>query len=109
MSLEIREDQSSSGSLITVEGEVDLYTSPELRISIKKTLEDGTGPVAVNLSGVRYMDSSGVATLIEGLRLAREKCRPYHLVAPSRPVTKVMELARLDMVFDIREVWQQEA
>jgi anti-anti-sigma factor len=49
------------------------------------------------------MDSSGVATLVEGFKRARELDKAFVLVGPSRAVTKVLELTRLDSVFEIRE------
>jgi len=57
--------------------------------------------VAVDLSGVRYMDSSGVATLVEGLRRCRDLDKVFKLVAPSTAVMKVLELAKLDSVFEV--------
>jgi anti-sigma B factor antagonist len=48
------------------------------------------------------MDSSGVATLVEGLRSAKEHGKTLTLVAPSNSVMKVLELARLDSIFAVR-------
>jgi anti-sigma B factor antagonist len=51
---------------------------------------------------VGYIDSSGVATLVEGLRSARKHGKTFILVAPSRAVLQVLELTRLDQVFEVR-------
>ncbi len=101
MDLTIDTTRHESGSLITVGGDIDLYSSPRLRSVL---LEEIGGPgalVAVNLSGVRYMDSSGVATLVEALRSARSSGTELKLVAPSVKVMKVLEMTRLDSVFDV--------
>ncbi len=102
MGLTIEMEQSSDGSLIRVEGEVDLYSSPELRKAILKTTSSAKGGVAIDLSGVTYIDSSGVATLVEGLRSAGKNDTGFVLVSPSSAVMQVLELARLDSVFEVR-------
>ena len=61
----------------------------------------GTDAVGVELSAVGYIDSSGVAALVEGLQHARAHGRRFALVAPSDAVRAVLELARLDRVFAI--------
>jgi anti-sigma B factor antagonist len=95
-------DQTVHGETIriAVRGEVDLYTSPELRTAIIKAVPVAEG-VEVDLSGVEYMDSSGVATLVEGFKSARENSKAFVLLRPSPSVIKVLELARLDAVFEI--------
>ena len=103
MSLQIKTTAGNDASQVFVEGDVDLYTSPELRAALLKTVASARGRVKVNLGRVTYMDSSGVATLIEGLRAAREKKTAFALVAPAPAVLKVLRLARLDGVFDIVE------
>jgi anti-sigma B factor antagonist len=102
MGLTIDTSQSSGESLIRVEGEVDLYSSPELRKAILKAVPSAEGGLAINLEAVTYIDSSGVATLVEGLRSAREHDVGFVLVAPSPAVKQVLELARLDSVFEVR-------
>ena len=102
MGLTIEKSQSSDGSLIRVVGEVDLYSSPELRKAILKAVKEAKGDVAIDLEGVTYIDSSGVATLVEGLRSAREHGTAFALFAPSQSVMQVLELARLDSIFEVR-------
>jgi anti-sigma B factor antagonist len=87
---------------VVVSGDVDLYSSPELRKAVLAAAPRAAAVVAVDLGGVTYMDSSGVATLVEGLRSAKEHGKIFLLVAPSPAVLKVLELARLDSVFEVR-------
>ena len=102
MGLKIDTEESPDGSLIRVEGEVDLYTSPDLRKVILKSVPASAGELALDLSGVTYIDSSGVATLVEGLRSARVHGIGFALVSPSPAVLQVLELAKLDSVFEVR-------
>jgi anti-sigma B factor antagonist len=90
-----------------VQGEVDLNTSPQLRKAILAGIDDHA-QVGVDLAAASYMDSSGVATLVEGLKRASEKNKTFALVTPSMAVTKVLQLARLDALFDIRDNLEAE-
>jgi len=103
MALELKVETDGGNVLVKADGDVDLYSSPTLRETLLKALETGDGTVGVDLSAVSYMDSSGVATLVEGLKGAGAKKRGFALVAPSQSVMKVLQLSRLDTVFDVRE------
>ncbi len=89
--------------ILDLQGEVDLFSSPKMRSAIMQAINTkGVAQVAVNLGGVKYIDSSGVATLVEGLQLARSrKCR-FLLFGLQEGAKEVLELARLDKIFDIR-------
>lgn len=100
MALTIQTDDGSTAYVLRAEGEVDLYTSPELRKAILQALRTSK-PLQLDLRGVEYMDSSGVATLVEGLKSAGKSKQGFQLVAPSTAVTKVLQLSRLDSLFDI--------
>ncbi len=100
--MKIETTETNHGTLITVEGDIDLYSSPELRSAVLKAVPRATTAVGVHLGGVTYMDSSGVATLVEGLRSAREHDRTFTLLDPSNAVMKVLELARLDSIFEVK-------
>jgi len=101
MPLKLDTVERDTAIVILVEGEVDLNSSPELRTAILKAPSKAS-VVAVDLSAVAYMDSSGVATLVEGLKNAGQNNGAFVLLSPSPPVMKVLQLSRLDSVFDIR-------
>ncbi len=93
---------SREGGVIVValEGDVDLESSPQAREVLLASV--GESPkVLVDLSGVHYIDSSGVATLVEALQTARKKQGELALAAVSESARRVFELARLDKVFTI--------
>lgn len=102
MGLTIEKSRASEGTLIQAVGEVDLYSSPDLRKAILKAVPSAGGVLLIDLAGVTYIDSSGVATLVEGLRSTREHGAGFALVSPSRAVMQVLELARLDSIFEVR-------
>jgi len=102
MAIKIDRIESNGALTFAVEGEVDLYTSPDLRAAILNAAPPANGVLAVDLRGVSYMDSSGVATLVEGLKSAGQKKASFVLMSPSPSVMKVLQLSRLDAVFEIR-------
>lgn len=98
--LDLRTERRDDRRLIIVSGDVDLYSSPELRRAILEAMAVER-EVVVDLSGVRYMDSSGVATLVEGLKSAMNDGKSFRLLSPSSAVMKVLELSRLDSIFEV--------
>ena len=86
--------------LVRVRGEVDLSWSQQVRRTILAALADAR-KVGVELSEVSYIDSSGIAALVEGLQNAKTKGQQFGLVAVSKAVMAVLQLARLDRVFTI--------
>ena len=86
--------------IIEVSGEIDMGTSPLLLQSVEEAL--GTAPVLkVSLRGVDYMDSSGVAVLVQGQKLATHLGRDFRILDPSPQVLAVIRMARLHQVFTI--------
>jgi anti-sigma B factor antagonist len=84
--------------LVRVSGEVDLSWSQSIRKAVLEALGKSSA-VGVDLSAVSYIDSSGIAALVEGFQTARGKGQRFALVAASASVRAVLQLARLDRVF----------
>jgi anti-sigma B factor antagonist len=101
--LSIDIDPSDERLLITPRGEVDLSSSPSLRNALKSALLEGNCDVHINLSKVPYMDSSGVATLVEALQICKRQQRDLILVQPSSRVASIFKISKLDTVFTICE------
>jgi anti-sigma B factor antagonist len=87
--------------VIRLGGEVDMSWSQEVRRAVLDALAKSS-KVAVNLAGVSYIDSSGIAALVEGFQQARGRGQSFVLVEPSDTVLAVLRLARLDKVFTLR-------
>jgi anti-sigma B factor antagonist len=93
-----REEQGAL--VIAFEGEVDLEHSPKAREVLLGGIDEGKN-VFVDMSGVTYIDSSGVASLVEGFQRAKTQGSTFALVAVNPAALRVLELARLDRVFVI--------
>jgi anti-sigma B factor antagonist len=93
--------REEGGALIAAfSGEVDLEHSPTARQVLLDCVGQGK-KVLVDLSGVEYIDSSGIASLVEAFQEARKRGSHFSLVAVSPAALRVFELARLDQVFTI--------
>lgn len=99
---EVIRRQDGDATIVEISGEVDLSWSSQIRSKILAALNDG-GAVYVDLGDVSYIDSSGIATLVEGLQTAKGSQQRFVLVNVSSAVKNVLKLARLDKVFPIAE------
>jgi len=86
--------------VVALKGEIDLENSPAARKLLLESIHSADR-VLVDLSGVTYIDSSGVASLVEALQTSRKNGTGFALAAASEPTRRVLELARLDKVFTI--------
>jgi anti-sigma B factor antagonist len=96
----IREDRGII--VVALSGDVDLESSPRART----LLLDCVGrkqPVLVDMSRIAYIDSSGVASLVEAFQSARKAGTRFALVSVSDAALRVLQLARLDKIFAIHK------
>ncbi|MBT6607158.1 MAG: STAS domain-containing protein [Rhodospirillaceae bacterium] len=98
MKHEIREEQGAL--VVAFNGDIDLQSSPEARQVLLEAVGKNM-PILVDLSGVGYIDSSGVASLVESFQTARKGAQNLVLVSVSDGAKRVLQLARLDKVFTI--------
>ncbi len=102
MEISVKHEEEKATAIITVKGDIDLYSSPQVRQTILDTLsEKKTKRVIVDLTAVRYVDSSGVASLVEGLQLSRKQQVRFALCGLNKAPLQVLELTRLVKVFEI--------
>ena len=98
MNYEIRDE--GGVAVVALKGDVDLDSSPKVRSALLDCVGMKRG-VLVDLAGVSYIDSSGVASLVEAYQTARKSNTTFALVEVSESAMRVLELARLDKVFTI--------
>lgn len=99
-----RVESSSDGDalILKLAGEIDLHSSPELRLTISDAVNQAKPRLIVDLSNVPYMDSSGVGTLVEAKRMVERNKAQMILVNPQPRVLSVFEITHLDRFFTIR-------
>ena len=101
--LELRTQTESGWGVLEVKGEVDLYTSPQLKEKVNDLIEEGQTQLVIDLSGVGFMDSSGLGVLVTALKRAKERGGALALVSPEGSVHKVLTITGLDRVFPIHD------
>lgn len=99
--LEVNVQTEAAATVVTPSGDVDLSCSRELQGTLKKAMEPRPKLLVVNLEKVPYMDSSGVATLVEAMQIARKQSTKLVLCSLQDKVKSIFEIARLDRVFTI--------
>jgi anti-sigma B factor antagonist len=98
MSYEVK--NVNGAAVVALTGDVDLQTSPTVRQKLLESLELHKC-IVVDLSAVNYIDSSGVASLVEAFQVSRKKGTTFSLASVSSAAMRVLSLARLDKVFTI--------
>lgn len=102
MPVSITRRQSGAATIVDITGEITLFNAPDLRRVLMELLKVKKAPrVIVNMSNVAYIDSAGVACLVEALKVARELKLGLALFGPNRVAREVFELTRLISVFEV--------
>jgi anti-sigma B factor antagonist len=95
-------------TILDVSGDIDLATSPELRKALLRELRELRIPrVVLNLKAVKYVDSSGVASLVEGLKASRDLGSRLILFGLNSAVREVLQLSKLLRIFEVAETEEQ--
>ena len=90
--------QEGEYCIVKLGGDIDMHASPTARKAILQCIRDNH-PVVVDLAAVTYIDSSGIASLVEGLQAAKSKRLAFGLFGASPAAMSVLKLARLETVF----------
>ena len=89
-------------TILDVSGNIDMSNSPEVRTALLREIrEKSVSRVVLNLTAVGYIDSSGVASLVEGLKASRESGSRFVLFGLSDSAREVLKISRLLKLFEI--------
>lgn len=99
--IKVRVETRGGAVIVSPEGDVDMARSPALRDHLRRAAVGKPQRLVVNLVDVAYMDSSGVATLVEALQHTRKQSTKLILCEMQDRVRSIFEIARLDTVFPI--------
>lgn len=99
--MEVLVENRDGAVFVTPIGDVDLSCSRELQEKLRSAMSPAPKRMIVNLEKVPYMDSSGVATLVEAMQIARKHSMRLVLCGMQDKVRSIFEIARLDRVFTI--------
>lgn len=99
--LQVKSHKRDQTTIVQATGDVDLTGSPTLRMELRKAAGEKPVRLVIDLSEVGYMDSSGVATLVEAMQITRKGNTKLVLCGLQSRVRSVFEIARLDSIFTI--------
>src|SRR5438270_11981605 len=102
MNFDIKTDELGDGAyVISLAGEVDLYTAPEFKQQLLDVISQGARNVVVDFSDTTFIDSTTLGVLVGGVKRLRTNDGQLSLVCSDRNITKIFEITGLDRVFTI--------
>ena len=103
MDLGLDVEDRNGFTVLSVRGEVDVYTAPRLREKLVELVSEGKYRIVVDLEGVDFLDSTGLGVLVGGLKRLRSHDGDLTLVCTQHRILKVFEITGLTKVFVIHE------
>jgi anti-sigma B factor antagonist len=102
MNFDIKTEQlGNDTALISLAGEVDLYTAPEFKQQLLEVIGQGSKTVLVDLTDTTFIDSTTLGVLVGGVKRLRPNGGQLALICNDRNITKIFEITGLDRVFTI--------
>jgi anti-sigma B factor antagonist len=102
--VEISVSRTTAGEIpiVAVSGEVDVYSAPALKEKITELLDAGQQTLIIDLSGVGFLDSTGLGALVEARAATSEAGGALPLVCSQERILKLFTITGLDGVFTIQ-------
>ena len=102
MNFDVKTEKLSDDQyVISLAGEVDLYTAPEFKQQLLEVIDQGGRDVVVDLSDTTFIDSTTLGVLVGGVKRLRTNEGELSLFSSVRNITKIFEITGLDRVFTI--------
>jgi anti-sigma B factor antagonist len=98
----VRKAETGSHHILLLEGEVDMHVSPRIATDLRALIKTRPEKLVIDLSNVSYIDSSGMAVLIDGMQQVEAYRGKLYLVGMQKAVRTIFKTSRLDQAFRIR-------
>lgn len=99
--MEIKIENINNIIIVIPQGEIDMHNSPQLRKTLQEATKDNPANLLIDLEAVTYMDSSGLATLVEIFQSVQKNGKKLALSSPMDTVKNIFSITRLDEIFPI--------
>lgn len=99
--MEIKTRSTDDVSIFELVGRFDNYSTPKIAEQLEEAIKVNSARVIMNLSGVTFVDSTGLAVLVQNMKRCRQQQGDLLLCGLQRPVFMIFELTRLDKAFNI--------
>jgi anti-sigma B factor antagonist len=103
MNLDLETSTHGSTSVITLRGEIDVYTAPRLRQALIDLVSQGGADIVVDMDKVDFLDSTGLGVLVGGLKRVKSNEGDLKLVITQDRIMKIFDITGLSKVFPIHD------
>jgi anti-sigma B factor antagonist len=101
MDLELETTQREGIAILTLRGEIDVYTAPRMRQGIVDLVDAGSLNIVVDMQKVDFLDSTGLGVLVEGLKRVRTRSGNLSIVVTQDKILKIFDITGLNKAFPI--------
>ena len=101
MDLSVSTRVEDGRTIVAAVGEVDVYTAPVLDEALSTAVSGGATRLVVDLSGVDFLDSTGLSVLVKALKRVRDADGALDVVVTAERVNKVFRITGLDQVIPV--------
>jgi anti-sigma B factor antagonist len=101
MDLELETTQREGVAILTLRGEIDVYTAPRMRQGIVDLVDAGSLNIVVDMEKVDFLDSTGLGVLVEGLKRVRTRSGNLSIVVTQDKILKIFDITGLNKAFPI--------
>jgi anti-sigma B factor antagonist len=101
MELSVMSRQEGAHTIVSVSGEIDVYTAPGLRERLNDEVASGHYDLIIDMAGVDFLDSTGLGVLVNGLKRTRQHDGSLRLVCSQEKILKVFRITGLVKIFSI--------
>jgi anti-sigma B factor antagonist len=101
MDLELETTQRDGVAVLTLRGEIDVYTAPRMRQAIVDLVDAGSLNIVVDMQKVDFLDSTGLGVLVEGLKRVRTRNGNLSIVVTQDKILKIFDITGLNKAFPI--------
>jgi anti-sigma B factor antagonist len=99
--LETKVEEVSGVPIVRVAGEIDAFTTPELKTALNEAIESSTKGLIIDLTEVSYMDSSGFGALLGAAKRVKPQGGTIYLVGCSDTIKRILHITKLDIMFEL--------
>lgn len=103
MDLTLSTRSQDGRTVVEVAGEIDVYTAPKLREQLAELVDSGRYDIVVDMTGVEFLDSTGLGVLVGGLKRVRTHDGSLQLVCTQERILKIFRITGLTKVFPIHD------
>src|SRR5256714_15266864 len=101
VNLDVETGTKNGASVVTLRGEIDVYTAPRLRQTLIDLVEGGATDIVVDMEKVDFLDSTGLGVLVGGLKRVKDREGTMKRVATQERIRKIFDITGLSKVFPI--------